>query len=69
MLTPRRTAQLGLSAACLTLVTCITVLVAGARQDANSRSSQPASQTGLESKAVLGSAGANVQPMLLANSK
>jgi hypothetical protein len=32
MLSPRRTAQLGLSAACLTLVTCITMLVAGAKE-------------------------------------
>jgi hypothetical protein len=29
MLSPRRSAQLGLSAASLTLVTCITILIAG----------------------------------------
>jgi hypothetical protein len=40
MLSPRRIAQLGLSAACLTLVTSITVLVAGASD--RKTSAQPA---------------------------
>jgi len=40
MLSPRHLAQLGLSAACLTLVTSITVLVAGASDTGRSTSEQ-----------------------------
>ena len=43
MLSPRRSAQLGLSAACLTLVTCITVLVAGSNEPNHNTNSQIAS--------------------------
>jgi len=39
MFTPRRSAQLALGAASLTLVTCITVLVAGSTESAGSSSS------------------------------
>ena len=40
MLSPRRVAQLGLSAACLALVTSVTVLIAGA-SDMDSNSNAP----------------------------
>jgi hypothetical protein len=44
MLSPRRSAQLGLSAASLMLVTSVTVLIAGA-SDSGSKPSNPSSRS------------------------
>jgi hypothetical protein len=41
MLSPRRSAQLGLGAACLTLVTSITVLIAGSSDPNQSQKTAP----------------------------
>ena len=46
MLSPRRSAQLGLSAACLLLVACVTILVAGAAQPPKAPPQQQAVENG-----------------------